>query len=35
MTVLYELSRMDPDDIEDGIQHGHTTPDMTIPDIAS
>lgn len=32
MRALYELSRMDPDDIEDGIQHGRITPDMTIKD---
>lgn len=32
MTVLYELSRMDPEDIEDGIEHGRITPDMTIKD---
>ena len=32
IAALYELSRMDPDDIEDGIQHGHITPDMTIKD---
>lgn len=30
VAALYELSRMDPDDIEDGIQHGRVTPDMTI-----
>lgn len=30
--ALYELSRMGPDDIEDGIQHGRITPDMTIKD---
>lgn len=30
--ALYELSRMDPDDVEDGIEHGRITPDMTIKD---
>lgn len=32
LAALYELSRMDPDDVEDGIEHGHITPDMTIKD---
>ena len=30
MTVLYELPRMDPDDIEHGIEPGAITPEMTI-----
>lgn len=32
MRALYELSRMEPSDIEDGIEAGHVTPDMRIKD---
>lgn len=32
IAALYELSRMDPSDIEHGIETGHITPDMTIRD---
>jgi hypothetical protein len=32
ITVLYELSRLDPSDIEEGIESGAITPDMKIKD---
>ena len=32
MTALYELSRLDPSDIEEGIESGAITPDMKIKD---
>ncbi|MEC4904564.1 DUF3102 domain-containing protein [Mycobacteroides chelonae] len=32
ITALYELSRLPPEDIEDGISSGVITPDMTIRD---
>src|SRR5699024_225661 len=35
ITVLYELSRLDPSDIEDGIESGAITPDMKIKDAKS
>lgn len=32
VSALYELSRLDPSDIEDGIESGDINPDMTIKD---
>ena len=32
INALYELSRLDPSDIEDGIESGAITPDMKIKD---